>query len=57
MNDIKELINIADSLCDGYRDMPSGCEGCPLWDLEEYEKDEEHYKCIFEKILDNIKVQ
>ena len=56
MNNIKELINITESLCYGYRDMPCGCEGCPLWDLEEYKKDEEHYKCPFKKILDNIKI-
>lgn len=27
------------SLCDGYLDMPCGCEGCPLWDegdMDEY---------------------
>ena len=23
---------IAKQLCDGFRDMPSGCEGCPLFD-------------------------
>lgn len=57
MNNIKELINITESLCYGYRDMPCGCEGCPLWNLEEYKKDEEHYKCPFEKILDNIIIQ
>lgn len=50
---IKELIKIADLLCDGYRSEPSGCEGCPLWDLEEYEKDEENWKCDFYKLLDN----
>ena len=57
MNDIKELIYITKSLCDGYRDMPCGCEGCPLFDLEECEKDGEHYKCAYVKILDNIIVQ
>lgn len=37
---IKEAINFAMSaLCDGYLDMPSSCEGCPMWDennLDEY---------------------
>ena len=37
---VKEAINFAMSaLCDGYLDMPSGCEGCPLWDednLDDY---------------------
>ena len=49
---IKKLIEIADLLCEGYKDSPSGCEGCPLWDSEEYEKDEENWKCDFLKILD-----
>lgn len=57
MSDIKELINVTERLCDGYRDMPCGCEGCPLWDLEEYKKDEENYKCAYVKILDNIIIQ
>ncbi len=57
MSNIKELINITDCLCEGYRKMPSGCESCPLFDLEEYEKNEEHYKCAYVKILDNIIVQ
>ena len=57
MSDIKELIKIIDCLCEGYREMPSGCEGCPLFDLEECEKDEEHYKCDYVKILDNVIVQ
>ena len=56
-NDIKELINITDSLCEGYRGMPCGCEGCPLWDPEGWEKDEENYKCAYVKILDKIIVQ
>lgn len=30
---VEKAINFAMSeLCDGYLDMPSGCEGCPLWD-------------------------
>ena len=57
MNDIKELINIADCLCEGYRDMPCGCEGCPLWNLEEYEKDEENYLCDLAKILNRLEIE
>ena len=53
---IKELVQVTELLCDGYRGMPCGCEGCPLWDLEEYKKDEEHYKCDFYKILDTLKI-
>lgn len=38
----KELIEIANTLCEGYLSQPCGCEGCPLWNEEEYEKDEEN---------------
>ena len=48
----RELIEIANTLCEGY---PS-CEGCPLWNKEEYEKDEENWKCDFYKILDELKI-
>lgn len=48
---MKELVEITERLCDGYRSMPSGCEECPLWNLEEYEKDEENWKCDFIKYL------
>ena len=51
---LEELINVAGCLCSGYRDMPCGCEGCPLWNLEEYKKDEDHYKCDYEKILNQL---
>ena len=27
------------ALCDGYLDMPSGCEGCPLWDPDDLDDD------------------
>ena len=38
MNNIEELLteanSIMDILCDGFLDMPSGCEGCPLYNDE-----------------------
>ena len=51
---LEKLINITECLCDGYRSMPCGCEGCPIWDLEEYEKDEENYLCDLAKILNQL---
>ena len=37
---VKEAINFAMSaLCDGYLDMPSGCEGCPMWDENNLDDD------------------
>lgn len=27
------------ALCDGYLDMPSGCEGCPMWDENNLDDD------------------
>jgi hypothetical protein len=46
----KELVDVAERLCEGYRDMPCGCEGCPLWDLEEYEKYKENWQCDFFRV-------
>ena len=31
---MEELLNIAEILCDGYRSMPCGCEGCPAFDWD-----------------------
>lgn len=37
---VKEAINFAMSaLCDGYLDMPSSCEGCPMWDKDNLDDD------------------
>ena len=41
---MEELLNIAEMLCDGYRSMPCGCEGCPAFDWDktpnfDFEKD------------------
>ena len=37
---IKKAINYAISdLCEGYLDMPIGCEGCPLWDPDHLDED------------------
>lgn len=57
MDNIEKLINVAECLCDAIRCTPSGCEGCPLWNKEEYEEyfkneNEDNYKCDFEKIVD-----
>lgn len=52
----EKLIDIAECLCDGYRAMPCGCEGCPLWNSEECAKDEENWKCDFYKILDTLNI-
>jgi len=46
----RELIEIANILCEGYLEQPSGCEGCPLWNPEEYEKDGHDWKCDFYKL-------
>lgn len=37
--ELLEWISIAGILCDGYLDMPSGCEGCPLFDEDEIDED------------------
>ena len=37
---IREAINFAMyELCGGYLDMPSGCDGCPLCDLDNLDDD------------------
>ena len=36
----KAAINFAmQSLCEGYLDMSSGCEGCPLWSEDDMDDD------------------
>ena len=54
---LEELINITERLCDGYRSMPCGCEGCPIWDLKECKRDSEHYKCDYVKILNQLGIE
>lgn len=39
-----ELLDIAESLCNGYLSMPCGCEGCPLFDWDSSEP------CEFKKL-------
>ena len=42
---VKKAIEFAMSpLCDGYLDMPSGCEGCPQWD-EDYMDEDGNIDC------------
>lgn len=47
--DIKELISCADAVCDSVCDLPSGCEGCSLFDEEE-----ENWECPLTKIISKI---
>lgn len=37
---------IAEILCDGFMDMPSGCEGCPLFDEDNLD-DDGNIVCVF----------
>lgn len=51
---VEKAINFAMSeLCDGYLDMPSGCEGCPLWD-EDSMDDEGNVDCRGKMLIDFI---
>ena len=37
---VEKAIDFAmNDLCDGYLDMPFGCEGCPLWDEDNMDDD------------------
>lgn len=37
---VRKAINFAmEALCDGYLDMPSGCDGCPLCDWDNLDED------------------
>ena len=37
---IEKAISFAmQELCEGYLDMPSGCDGCPLCDFENFDDD------------------
>lgn len=52
---VKQAINFAMSdLCDGYRNMPSGCEGCPLWD-EDAMDEKGNVDCLGTMLKDFIK--
>lgn len=33
---IRDTIDTLKCLCDGFLDMPSGCEGCPIFDEDDY---------------------
>lgn len=50
--DIKELIDCAETVCDTITDMPSGCDGCWLFDEEV-----EDFECPLHKTIDRIKEQ
>lgn len=49
---ILEAINIIDCLCDGFLDMPSGCEGCPLMNEDDYCVGN---KCVAENAIYKLK--
>ena len=34
---LKEADNLLEMFCDGFSDMPCGCEGCPMFTGEEEE--------------------
>jgi hypothetical protein len=56
---MEELLDIAEELCDGYCSMPSGCEGCPLFDWDkapnfDYEKDCPLYQIKNRYVVDKI---
>ena len=45
---------IAKILCSGFRDLPSGCEGCPLFDWDwDWEKNDD-FECELEKLESEV---
>ena len=55
---VREAINFAMSaLCDGYLDMPCGCDGCPLCDIDTIDDDgnRDCRKRVFEEFVANHK--
>lgn len=50
---MEELIGIIETLCDGYRNMPCGCESCPYFDEDSIDEDGE-FSCEVEEILNMI---
>lgn len=50
--DIKELINQAETVCDTIGDMPSGCDGCWLFD-----EDTEDFRCPMHATIARIREQ
>lgn len=38
-NNIQELINYADLLCDAILDTPMSCEGCPIYDYDKVDEE------------------
>ena len=52
IEDIKELINQAETICDTIGDMPSGCDGCWLYDEES-----EDFECPMHKTISRINEQ
>ena len=48
---VKELINQAETICDTISDMPSGCDGCWLYD------ESEDFECPMHKTISRINKQ
>lgn len=51
INTIKELISYSNILCESIIDMPSGCEGCWLFEYDE------EFKCPLKNTINQIKEQ
>ena len=51
INTIKELISHSKVLCDSIMDMPSGCEGCWLFEYDE------EFECPLLNTIHKIKEQ
>ena len=50
MGNTEKYQEIAEVLCSGFRDLPSGCEGCPLFDWDwDWEKNGD-FVCELEKL-------
>lgn len=51
-NDIKDLINNAEVLCETIKDKPAGCEACYLFD-----EDNDNFECPLHQTINKIKEQ
>lgn len=47
-DNIKKIIDIAQTLCDAVGDMPCGCDACPYVDTKKDDEDCEVYQVISE---------
>lgn len=51
---IDRLIDIAQVLCEGYSDMPCGCEGCPIWSEDLIDENGE-WECDLYKTINEVR--